>query len=323
MHALKFKFVLALALSSLLLASGASSQVLQRRDGEPEYVLGAGDQMTLQVVDLEELKEKSMRVGPDGLVDLPLVGEVQAAGLTVAQFRSELVKKLSRYIQQPNVSVNLTDNQSHPVSVFGSVNHAGVYQLGSPKRLLEVISLAGGVSADAGPDVLVTRQSKWGRVEAPGAQTEQSSGYSSVRLSLSDLTSGKNPAADIAVLPNDVVSVPKAELVYVNGNVRKPGGFTLSAHESLTVLQAVSLAEGFSPNAKANHARILRRSPEGNGQSRLIEVDADRILKGQAPDVPLYANDVLYIPNSAFKESSKRAVEVAIGVTTGLVVYRR
>ena len=314
-------FLLAVGMPALPAAHG---QVLQRRDsGDPEYVLGAGDQVILNVTDLQELTDRTIRISPDGLVDLPLVGQVQAAGLTVTQFRAELSSKLSKYIQHPVVSVNMTDNQSHPVSVFGSVNHAGVYQLAGSKRLLEVISLAGGVSADAGPNVVVTRQSKWGKVEAPGVRTEQSTGYSSVTLPLNDLTSAKNPLIDIAVLPNDVISVPKAELVYVTGNVRRAGGFTLSSHQSLSVLQAISLAEGFAPNASAKHARILRRPAEGTGPPREIEVDAEKILKGKAEDVPLFANDVLYIPNSALREGSRRALDAAIGVTSGLAIYRQ
>ncbi len=300
------------------------AQVLQRRDnGLPEYVLGAGDQVVLHVGEMEEISDKPIRIGPDGHIDLPLIGSVPAAGLTLAQLRAELVTRLSRYLKTPDVAVNITDNQSHPVSVFGAVNKAGVYQLAKPTRLLEVISLAGGVSADAGPNVVVTRESRWGLVQAPGLRTEQSTGYSAVTISLSDLTSARNPATDIVVLPNDVVSVPRAELVYVVGNVRKAGGFTLSSHESMTVLQAVSLAEGFSPNAAGKHARILRKPAEGTGPPREIPVDAERILKGQAEDVPLIANDILYIPNSGFKEGSKRALEVAIGVTSGIAIYRR
>ena len=248
---------------------------------------------------------------------------MHAAGLTPTQLKAQLAVQLSKYITAPRVSVNVVENASRPVSVLGAVTHAGVYQLQGPRTLAEVLSLAGGTAADAGPTVVVTRSSQWGQVQVPGLKTELNGATSSVKIPLDQLTSATNPAANILLQPNDVVSVPKAEIVYVVGNVHKAGGFSLSHHETLSVLQAISLAEGFSPDAAASRARILRRSPEGDSvPPREILVDASKILAGKAPDQPLYANDILFIPNSAFKASSKRVIEAAIGISTGVLVYR-
>ena len=296
---------------------------LVRRDAPSEYRLGAGDQISVHVADMDEVSDKPLRVDPAGNLDLPLIGSVHAAGLTPTELKAQLSTRFSRFITDPNVTVNMVEGASRPVSVLGSVTHAGVYQLQGPRTLAEVLSLAGGTGPDAGPTVVVTRLSQWGELQAPGLKTELNGSTSTVKIPLEQLTSATNPAANITLQPDDVVSVPRAEIVYVVGNVRKAGGFSLSHHETLSVLQAISLAEGFSADAAASRARILRRSPEGDAAPpREIKVDASKILAGKEPDQPLYANDILFIPNSAFKASSKRVIEAAIGVSTGVLVYR-
>lgn len=316
-------FRLLVCISVFCLAQMAIGQAaLQRRDApEPEVQLGAGDQVLLHVSDLDENPKEALRIDPNGNLDLPLVGSTHAAGLTPTELRQELVRAYSTYIQNPQVTINVTEYQSRPVSVLGSVTHAGVYQMQGPKRLAEILSLAGGTSNDAGPNVVVTRKQKWGSVTAPGATTTMASGDSTVSIPLENITSGKVPGDNILVEPDDVIAVPRAELVYVVGNVRRAGAFSLNHHSNMTVLQAISLAEGFSPDAAASHARILRRV-ENEQTPQEIKVDASRILAGKAPDQPLMANDILFIPNSALKASSKRIMEAAIGITTGVLVYR-
>lgn len=314
-------YLFSLTLAAIHLAP-AQTTLQHRAPQSTDYVLGPGDQFVLHVTDLDDISDKPLRIDPDGMVDLPLAGTVQAGGLTVDQFKTELRSKLSKYITSPQISLNLTENQSRPVSVLGAVNNPGVHQLQGSRHLLEVISLSGGIRPDAGPTVIVTRQPRFGSISAPGAKVALSNGYSTASFSLDALMASKNPENNIVVEPGDVVSIPKADLIYVVGDVRKAGGFPLSSHESVSLLQAVSLAEGLGPNASARHARILRPAPGGDGTPREIPVDVQKIFSGQSPDVPLYANDVLFIPNSAFKASAERALEAAIGVTSGLLIYR-
>lgn len=297
--------------------------VLQHRETQPtDYILGAGDQLVLHVTDLDDITDRPLRIDPSGQIDLPLVGRVQAAGLTIDQLKAELKTSLGKYITKPQIAINLTENQSRPVSVVGAVNSPGVHQLEGPKHLLEVISMSGGIRTDAGPDVIVTREPRFGSLSAPGAKVVLSSGFSTARFSLDALMSSKNPEDNILVQPGDVISVPKADLIYVVGDVKKAGGFPLSTHASVSLLQAVSLAEGLGPFASAKHARILRPSPGGDGTPHEIEVDVQKIFAGQSPDVPLYANDVLFIPNSVTKATAARAIETVVGLTTGLLIYR-
>ena len=294
---------------------------LQRREVPPAYVLGPGDQINLHVAEMDELPDRPVRIDPSGYIDLPLAGRLQAAGLTLDQLKTELSVKLSKYITSPEITLNLSDSGSQPVSVIGAVNHPGVQQLTGSRRLLEVISLSGGLQNDAGPSVLITRDPRWGRIDVPGA-VPQANGYSTLRLSLDDLLTANTPDATLVLRPDDVVSIPRAELVYVLGDVHKAGGFPLSTHANVSLLHVLSLAEGLGPDNSASHARILRQAPGGDGTPREIPVDIDKIVAGRAPDVQLLANDVLFVPRSGIKVTSRRALEAAIGITSGLLIYR-
>lgn len=286
-----------------------------------EYVLGPGDAVSIHVDDLQEIPDKPVRVDPNGFVDLPLAGHFQASGLTLEGFKTTLAARLRRYITNPEISVALTDNQSRPVSVIGSVNAPGVHQLQGPKRLIEVISLAGGVKADAGFKVIVTRESAWGRIPLSDAKVDSTGGFSTAAISLDSLLAGTNPQQNIPIEPNDVISIPKAEVVYVTGQVKRSGGFPLSSHESMSLLQAISLAEGLGPDAQSKKARILRPTEGDRSKVTDIPVDVKSILEGKAPDVQLYANDVLFVPNSAAKTATRRTIDTVLQGAVGLAIY--
>ena len=296
---------------------------LQRRPPPAvEYVLGSGDQIALHVTDLDEVPDKPLVIDPSGFVDLPLAGRVQADGLTLAEFKASLVKKFSTYIDSPDISVNLISSSSEPISVIGEVNAPGVHQIAGNRRLLEVISLSGGLKADAGPSVIVTREPRYGGFNSSHARLDPATGYSIVTFSLDDLMASRAPEENILLQPDDVVSIPKAELVYVVGDVHKPGGFQLSTHPTISLLQALSLAEGTAPDNAANRAAILREDHGGDGTRRQIVVDVNKILAGKAPDVQLMADDILFIPHSGAKVATRRLAETALGLTTGLLIYR-
>ena len=298
-----------------------SQATLQRHThSSPEYVLGPGDQIAIHVEDSEEISAKAIRIDPSGYIDLPLVGRTEASGLTIDQLRIALTTKLSKYITTPDVSLNVIESASQPVSVVGQVNNPGVQQLGGHRRLLEVLSLSGGLKADAGPSVIVTRDPRWGTIQGGHAKVDPS-GYSIATFSLDSLLTAANPDDNIVIQPNDVITVPKAELVYVLGDVKKPGGFQLATHPTISLLQAVSLAEGIGPDSSAAHARILRKLPGGDGVPREIPVDIDKIMTGKAPDMPLLPDDVLFVPRSGLKVASRRALDTAIGISTAMI-YR-
>lgn len=133
---------------------------------------------------------------------------------------------------------------------------------------------------------------------------------------------GQAPAKNIQVRPNDVVTIPKGKLVYVMGAVRKSGGFVLGEREHITVLEALSMAEGADAFAKKSAVKILRKSQIAEKRDEIL-VDLGRVLAGKAQDQSLEADDILYVPVSGGKKAVARTTEALVQITTGLIIWRR
>ena len=288
------------------------------------YVLGPEDQLTIHVVDLEDISEKPVGVDPNGFIEIPLVGRLHVAGLTVEQFREALGKRLARYIQSPQITINVLEYRSRPVSILGQVNNPGLHQLRGPTRLVDVISLAGGLKPDAGQKLTITRNLKEGSLPLPSSRTDGTGQYSIGDLHLNTLLDGSHPSENIEVRSHDVISVSRAELIYVVGEVRKPGGINLQTmDETMSITQALSLAEGTSSGANMRKARILRAVNGKPSNKNEVPVNLSLVLSGKAPDVELHANDVLFVPDNVPASAMKRATEAAIQMATGVMIYRR
>lgn len=305
-------------LSVFFLAAAAATSV----SAQEAYRLGPEDTLTVQVLDVNEVPDRPVRIDKNGYIDLPLIGRIEAAGKTAPELEAAMTERLKKFVRDPKVSVHVAEYHSSPVSVLGEVNTPGVYQLSGPKHLLELISMAGGLRADAGSTVEITREVAAGPLDLPGARLDLTGKYRSVEVDLTSLMAGKDPALNVFMLPEDVVSVPKADLVYVIGNVKKAGGFMLRAKEQMTVLQALSLAEGMDGTAAGQKARILRKSEPGAERTE-IPVDVKKILSNQAPDVTLQADDILFIPNNAARSFGIRTVETAVNIGTGIAIFGR
>jgi polysaccharide biosynthesis/export protein len=136
---------------------------------------------------------------------------------------------------------------------------------------------------------------------------------------VNSLLEAKDPQQNILIMPNDVISVPRAALVYVAGAVRRPGGFVLNERDNMTVLQAVSMAEGMEKTAAPSRAKIIRN---GTTETRAeIPVDVSKIVSGKSPDVALLANDILIVPTSTAKAAFYRTVEAAVQAGQGFAIY--
>jgi polysaccharide export outer membrane protein len=140
-------------------------------------------------------------------------------------------------------------------------------------------------------------------------------------LNLKKIMEAKNPEENIQIFPHDVISVPKAEMVYVIGEVKRSGGFVLGEHQSISVLQALSLAEGLNGTADARHARILRLKRDAD-QREELSVDVKDVLNGKKPDIALRGDDILFIPGSTGKKAALRAIEAAVQTGTGMAIWR-
>src|SRR5260221_12446103 len=284
------------------------------------YLLGPGDQLQISDPELTELANKPVRVDGEGDVDLPLAGRVHVAGMTAQQSQLELNKALGAYIRHPQVIVEVSEVHSQPVSVLGAVNTPGVHQVQGRKTLLETLALAGGIRQDAGHSVRITRELAWGCIPLPSAHLDPTGRFTVAQLTLKKIMDAKTPEENIQIFPHDVISVPKAEMVYVIGEVHRSGGFVLGEHQSISVLQALSLAEGLNTGADPRHAKILRLKPEAD-QREELKVDVKDALNGKKPDFPLQGEDILFIPGSTGKKAALRSMEAAIQVGTGLAIW--
>ena len=285
------------------------------------YLLGPDDQISVRVLQVPEVAEKSVRIDFDGYISLPYVGRVRAAGMTTEQLREQLLSKFADIIREPDVAVSVEDFRSQPVSVFGAVNSPGVLQLRGGKRLLEVLSLAGGLRQDSGNTVNVTRAKSRGEIPLLNAHSDRTGAFSVASVDLRSLVEARDPTLNIPILGDDVVSVPRAEMVYVIGDVPRSGAFVLTERKSMSLLEALTMAGGMSRTAAPRAAKILRKPPDGDERDE-IAVDVGKILKGKEKDVQLHSEDILYIPGSAVKRASLRAVEAAIQMGTGIAVFR-
>ena len=185
------------------------------------------------------------------------------AGLSVEQLEAALTARLKEYLQDPVVTVSVSEFRSQPVSVLGAVNNPGVHQIRGRKTLFEVISEAGGLKNEAGNAIKITRRKEFGPIPLAGAAADPSGEFTVAEISVKSVMEARNPQENIQVQPNDVISVPRAELVYVIGAVKRAGGFVLSEREQISVLQALSMAEGLDRVASAPNARILRAAGGG------------------------------------------------------------
>jgi polysaccharide export outer membrane protein len=286
------------------------------------YVLGPEDQVNIRVLNADEIDGKPVPVDSEGFIRLPLVGKIRAGGLSIDQLEAELVKQLKTYLQDPQVAISVTEFRSQPVSVIGSVKNPGVHQVQGRKTLLEMLSMAGGIDAEAGHNIKITRRKEYGSIPLSSAVADPSGNYIVADVDLTSLLDASNPQENIEVRPYDVITVPRGELIYVMGQVRRPGGFVLRQRENMSALQALSLAEGLDQAASPQNARILR-TVVGAPQRTEIYVDLRKILQGKSSDVQLQPNDVLFIPNSVPKRAVIRGLEAALQVGTGLAIYRR
>jgi polysaccharide export outer membrane protein len=286
------------------------------------YALGPGDKILVRVADLEEFKgfdEHPQRIEQDGEIRLPLIGRVRAGGRTIEQLENEITARLKRYLHEPQVTVLIAEFQSRPVSVFGAVDRPGVIQLEGPKTLWEVISMAGGLRSEVGDTIRITRRIDQGELPLPNARVDETGKFLIADVDVRSVMEMTNPDQNILIRPYDVISVSRANIVYVVGDVQRAGGFV--ANGKLTVVQALALAGGFTANANEKEARILRRQ-EGTEKRLEIAVDLRKVLKGDHEDIALRPDDILFVPHSGWKEFGKQALSTTLGIISGLTIYR-
>jgi len=282
--------------------TGTSAPSQSAPDDAAGLVVGKGDLINVAVEGAPDFS-KDVRVNPRGEISLPMVGAIKVAGLTVEQAQDAVAKRLQAggYFNNPQVTIFEKEYATQGISVLGEVQKPGIYPLFGPHSVLDAISAAGGTTAKAGNTVLLTRHDQPNNVET-------------IPLDFKKEQVGQT---NVAVNPGDTVVVSKAGIVYVVGDVRQPSGFVMeNAH--LTVLQAIAMAQGANPTASLGHAKLIRKNQQGAPQE--IPVPLNKIMAAKSPDLPLQAEDILFVPNSAAK-SFARSLGAIVQSASSAAIY--
>lgn len=256
-----------------------------------DYVIGMRDILKVTIWGQDDLS-KDYPVEPDGSVAFPLVGRIKAAGLTPTVFAADLRVALEKdYLVNPQVLVSVKEFQSQKVHVNGEADKPGVYYLSGPTTVRDILSRAGGLSKNAGAQVLLVRGD--GAKDAAG----QPGGSTTKRLDLARVMAG-DPAENLPVADGDSLVVPKGNTFFVLGEVRKPGAYPLE--KETNILEGITLAGGFTDKASPGRVRVIRSTLEGGQQ--VINVNMNDVIKrGEFNKaITLRENDVVVVPESFF-----------------------
>ena len=252
---------------------------------DAEYVIGPEDLLEVTLFDLEngdgEPRVVDARVATSGYLTLPYVGKVMAGGLTPLQFEEELRTAYRRFIREPQLSVLVKEYKSYTVSVIGYVTTPGVLELRGRRTLLEAVALSGGLAEGAGRSVRLTRATP------EGLQT--------VLVDLDRIAEQGDLTLNLALLPNDVLSVPKAGMFYVEGVVKNPGAYPLL--DKTNVSQAVATAGG-ADRALANMGGTVLYRRLDSGERIAIPINLARLQTTPSEDLAIQAEDVIVVPIS-------------------------
>jgi polysaccharide export outer membrane protein len=257
-----------------------------------DYKVGGYDVLSITVYEEKDLSRDAIRVSADGYISFPLIGRVKVDNLTTAEIEKLISLKLAegKYLLDAYVSVMVTDYKSKKYLVLGSVKNPASYSLQAQERVLDAISRAGGLEFEkSGKKGMIIR------TENPLTANERKI---VINFELINLLKGKDQISNIFLLDRDVLYVPPAEHFYIIGQVKEPGSHPIRDRE-ITLVEAISMAGGFTPIAARNRTRIIR--VEG-GVEKIIEIRVDAITDAgkKIQDVLIQPNDIIFVPESFF-----------------------
>ena len=325
-------------------------------DTDANYPIGPGDVLEIDAQYVDELRAKTVRVAGDGSIDLPLLGRLEAAGLSEEALNAEIAQKLRKYVYNPEVEVLVTSYHSHQVAVIGAVKNAGLITLSDTQEtIIDMLKRAGGTTADAGDSVILfpaAQGNNAGQGSSPhlskAADVDPTAGHITVNsnndpensslpgtavpqnfqpviipLHPTSLTSNSMslPSTEnflkMPVRPGDLILVTGGGEVMVIGWVRQPGRFQITP--GLTVLEAIAAAGGPLYAGDQSDVRLIRTGPSGT--KRIIPINFAAIKKGNSEDPAVFPNDVIEVPVSTVKlvpyELFTLINRTGLGVATG------
>ena len=272
------------------------SNLSAKRTLQKDYRIGPEDLLEITVFEDEKLN-KTVRVSTQGNVTLPLLGILKVKGLTGTELEKEIRDLLAeKYFRDPHVSIFIKEYRNQRISLMGAVAKAGVYDFSGQKTVLDLLSMAGGLRDDAGALLFILRPQN---PELPGkGRVSDDQKPQTFVVSLEDLLLKGDPNMNLPLVHGDVVNVPVAGKVFVGGEVRSPGGFSLT--KRLTVSQAVALAGGVTTLANGSESKIFRYMGKDN-QKEMIPINVYAIQKGEIEDPSVKENDIIFVPRSGAK----------------------
>jgi polysaccharide export outer membrane protein len=257
-----------------------------------DYRVGGYDVLSITVYEEKDLSREAIRVSADGYISFPLIGRVKVDDLTTAEIEKRIALKLAegKYLLDAHVSVMVTEYKSKKYLVLGSVKNPASYPLQAQERVLDAVSKAGGLEPQkAGKRGMIIR------TENPTASSERKV---VINFDLQGLLKGRDQISNLYLADKDVVYIPPVEYFYIIGQVKEPGSYPLSERE-VTLVEAISMAGGFTPIASRNRTRIIRVE---EGVEKIIEVKVDAITEAgkKIHDVFIQPNDIIVVPESFF-----------------------
>jgi polysaccharide export outer membrane protein len=286
------------------------------------YKLGVGDQITIKAPSAEEISDKPFRVDSEGFLSIPMIGKIPAQGLTAEELEANLNLRLAEFLKAPQVSVTVLQSRPEPVFLVGAFKNPGIFSAAGGRTLIELLTAAGGLLPNASRRIRIVRKKEMGLIPLPGARVNIKDQSSTAEVTLSSLQGSIGPTENIVLMPFDVVSADRADPIYVDGEVARPGIIELGERESESLIQVVTQSGGLGKEASSN-VRILRPAGDSLQRTQTI-IDFKKVLTGQVKDVPIYPNDIVFVPRANGRVALTRAttIALALGVTliAGLVV---
>jgi polysaccharide export outer membrane protein len=276
----------------------------------PAEKIGKDDLIGITVYDAPELT-RTVRVGADGDIRLPMLRQhIAATGLSPVELEKAITKALTEenILVDPIVTVSVVEYRSRPISVSGAVKNPVTFQATGTVTLLDAISQAGGLNENAGAEILVSKRSS--------AATDSKADRLIQRVPVHGLLSAEDPALNLHLEGGEEIRVPEAGRVFVVGRVKKPGAFYITDGAESSVMKALSLSEGL--DTFPSHNAYIYRLEGGTSGRNEIPVDLKKIMSRKSPDVPLLANDILYIPDASGVRASMKVLETTIGIGAAL-----
>ena len=273
----------------------------------PNTQIAEGDLLDIVVFDTPELSGR-FRVDLKGNILLPLAGSLHVAGMTLSQVTDAVTQRYkdAKILVEPQVTVFVAEFSRRTITITGEVRSPGVYSITAPRMLTDTLAMAGGLNDMASRTVSIVHAANPKEIIHVtlnvGAQTPES------------VEQGR-----IEILPGDSIFVARSGVIYVVGELNRPGGYQVEHNNRLTLLEAVALAGGLTRTAKGNRSRLIRRSATGREE---LNVNLDKVLYGGGPDMLLTDGDILYVPTSGRKVYTQQVINSAIASATAYGIFR-